>query len=113
MVFYKSAIVLSLLNNWATRKIDFVMVSPQATTEFVHYVKFPRGAVLEEGNSQTYLLLLHKNIYGKNQAERIWNSHLHKGLMDIGFTQSKVGECVYTKQDIIFMGYVDDWIIIA
>ena len=33
--------------------------------------------------------------------------------MDIGFTHSKVDECVYTKQDIIFMFYVDDGIIIA
>ena len=33
--------------------------------------------------------------------------------MDIGFTQSKVDECVYTKQDKIFMVYVDDGIIIA
>ena len=44
---------------------------------------------------------------------RIWNVYLHKGLMDIGFSQSKVDECVYTKQDILFMVYVDDGIIIA
>ena len=33
--------------------------------------------------------------------------------MDISFTQSKGGEYVYTKQDIIFMVYVDDGIIIT
>ena len=76
-------------------------------------MKLPPGTVLAEVNAEIHILLLHKNLYGKNQARRIWNAHLHKGLMEIGFTQSKVDECVYTKQDIIFMVYLDDGIIVA
>ena len=76
-------------------------------------MKLPPETVLTEGNAETHVLLLHKKIYGQKQAGRIWNDHLHKGLIDIGFTQFKVDECVYTKEDIIFMVYVDNSIIIA
>ena len=76
-------------------------------------MKLPPGTVLSEGNAETHVLLLHKTLYGQNQTGRIWNAHLHRSFMNIGLTQSKVDECVYTKQDIIFMVYVDDGIIIA
>ena len=76
-------------------------------------MKLPLGTVLAEGNAETYVLLLHKNLYGQKQAGRVWNVHLHKGLIDIGFTQYKVDEYVYTKEDMIFRVYVEDDIIIA
>ena len=106
-------LVLSLINNWATRKIDFVLVFSQVTIEFDLYMKLPPGTVLAEGNTDTHVLLLHKNLYGQKQAGRIWNPHLHKGLINIGFTQFKVDECVCTKQDMIVMVYTDDGIIIV
>ena len=79
--------------------------------EFDLYMKLPPVTVLAEGNTETHVLFLHKNL--QKQAGRIWNTRLHKGLIYIGFTQSKVDECVYTKEDIIFIVYVDDGIIIA
>ena len=90
-----------------------MLVFPQATVEFDLYIKLPPGTVLAEGNTETHVLLLHKNLYGQKQADRIWNAHLHKGFIDIGFIQSKVDECVYTKEDMIFMVCVDDGIIIT
>ena len=77
-------------------------------------MNLPPGTVLVRGNAETHiLLLLHKNLYGKKQADRVLNAHLHKGFINIGFTQSKVDECVYTKEDIVFIIYIDDGIIIA
>ena len=93
--------------------MDFVLAFPQATIELNLYMKLPWGTVLAEGNAETHVLLLHKNLYGEKQTGRIWDTHLHKVLINIGFSQSKVDEYVYTKEDIIVMVYMDDGIIIA
>ena len=106
-------LVVYFLNNWSIRQVDFVLAFPHTTIDFGLYVKLPLGTVLAEEDADTLVLLLHKNLYRQKKAGRIWNAQLHKGLMDIGFTQSKVDECVYTKEDIIFMVYVDDGITIA
>ena len=106
-------LVLALLNDWSTRQIDFVLAFPQATIEFDLYMKLPAGTILAEGNSETHVLLLHKNLYGQKQAGRVWNAHLDKGLQDIGFIRSTVDECVYTCGSLIFMVYVDDGILIG
>ena len=60
-------------------------------------MKMPTGTVLAEGNSETHDLLLHKNMYGQKQADRVWNAHLYKGLTNICISESKVDERVYTN----------------
>jgi hypothetical protein len=40
----------------------------------------------------------------------LWNKHLTSGLVKIGFFQSKVDECVFYRDGVIFMVYVDDGI---
>ena len=54
-----------------------------------------------------------KNIYGQKQVGRTWSQHLVKGLVSIGFVQSKVDECVFYKGVTIFMVYVDDGIFLS
>jgi histone deacetylase 1/2 len=51
-------------------------------------------------------------LYGQKQAGRVWNKHLHKGLVEMGFTQSKIDECIYFRGATIFLCYVDDSILI-
>ena len=106
-------LILSLLNGWHTRQIDFILAFPQATIEFDLYMKLPAGTILAEGNTETHVLLLHKNLYGQKQAGRVWNAHLDKGLRKIGFIPSSIDECVYTFGSLIFMVYVDDGILIG
>jgi hypothetical protein len=49
-------------------------------------------------------------VYGQKQAGRVWNKHLTSGLVKIGFVQSKVDECVFYRDGVICMVYVDDGI---
>ena len=64
--------------------------------------------------AQEYVLELVKNLYGQKQAGRVWNKHLHKGLLDIGFQQSSINnECVYYRRSMIFLVYVDDRLFFA
>ena len=106
-------LVMSLLNGWATRQIDFVLAFPQATIEFDLYMKLPAGTVLAQGNAETHVLLLHKNLYGQKQAGRVWNAHLDEGLSKIAFIKSSIDGCVYTRGSMMFMVYVDDGILIG
>ena len=56
------------------------------------------------------MLKLKKNLYGQKQAARVWNEHLKTGLFKIGFTPSKIDECLFYRDNVIFMNYVDDGI---
>jgi hypothetical protein len=62
---------------------------------------------MANGNRNTHVLKLLKNLYGQKQAGRVWNKHLTSGLVKIGFVQSKVDECVFNRDGVIFMVYVD------
>lgn len=59
--------------------------------------------------------LLKKGIYGLKQAARIWNEAIHKVLVEADFTQSKVDQCLYsrnTKEDWCYvLIYVDDIVV--
>ncbi|CAJ1954060.1 unnamed protein product [Cylindrotheca closterium] len=49
-----------------------------------------------------------QNLYGFKDAGRTWSQFLHKGLIDRGWKQSSIDSCLYTKQNIILVLYVDD-----
>jgi hypothetical protein len=71
-------------------------------------MELPSGIQLSNGSSKTRVLKLIKNMHGQNQAGRVWNQTLKKGLEEIGFTQSRVDECVFYKGVTIFVVYLDD-----
>jgi hypothetical protein len=105
-------LILSLLLGWHTRgQVDFVLAYPQAPAEAPTYMKIPRGVNLSEGNKDDFVLKLIQNIYGGKAARRIWSRYLQEGLFDLGFTQSKIDECYYYRNDTIFLVYVDGGIL--
>jgi histone deacetylase 1/2 len=103
-------LTLSLLNHWHTRQIDFILAYPQALIEFDMYMELPKGVKMADGNCKTHVLKLLKNLYGQKQARRVWNQHLIKGLIRIGFLQSEIDECMIYHSHTIFVVYVDDGI---
>ena len=107
----RSLLTLSILNNWYTRQIDFVLAFPQAKPEGDMYMEIPRGCSVN-GSKRDYVLRLNKNLYGSKQASKLWFDFLKKGLRKRGFKQSKADECVFYKGDVIFVVYVDDGILI-
>jgi Reverse transcriptase (RNA-dependent DNA polymerase) len=56
-------------------------------------------------------LKLIENLCGQKQAGRVWNQHLHKNLLDLGWKQSKAADCMYYKNQVMFVIYVDDGIL--
>jgi hypothetical protein len=106
----RTTLTLSLLYDWHTRQIDFILAYPQAPIEFDMYMELPKGIEMKDGNRKTHVLKLLKNLYGQKQAGRVWNQHLVKGLLSIGFQQSEIDECVFYRSQTIFVVYVDDGI---
>ena len=75
-------------------------------------MKLPKGFSLSEGrSSKTHVLKLLMNIYGLKQARKVWNDHLHKGLVELGYQQSKVDPCLYYRKNTLLAVYIDDCIL--
>ncbi len=105
--------IIAKLNGYHTRQIDFVLAYPQADLPFENYMNLPHGIKTKDGDGNSHVLKLRKNIYGGRNSGRIWNDYLKVGLINIGFKQSQVDECVFYRGDVIFFFYVDDGIFIG
>ena len=113
MVCHQILIVFGLLFNWSLRQVNFIMAYPQAPIEMDMYMELPTGINVKHGNSKDHVLQLLTNLYGQKQAGRVWNAYLIEKLRKIGFSQSLVDNCVFYRDDIIFIVYVDDGIFLG
>jgi Reverse transcriptase (RNA-dependent DNA polymerase) len=106
-------IILVLMHGWETVQIDFIISYTQADVECDLYMRIPKGFTIKEGTRETHVIKLWKNLYGQKQAGRVWNQHLNKSLIKLGWTQSSVDDCLYYKGCVMFVVYVDDGILIS
>jgi hypothetical protein len=100
-------LVMSLINNWHTKQIDYVQAYTQADVECDMYMKIPKGFEVPDSDEEQ-VLRIKKNIYGSKQAGRVWNNHLTSKLIEIGFKQSDVDPCVYYRGKSVYVLYTDD-----
>ena len=100
---------LSLLCNWISVQVDFVLSFPQAEIEQDMFMELPIGIKSKDPNKD-YVLKRKKNLYGQKQAGRIFYLHLKEGLERIGFKASSVDECLFYRGTTMFVVYVDDGI---
>ena len=59
------------------------------------------------------VLKLKKNLYGSKDAGRTWWEHLSIGLKETGFHSTETDQCVFMKENMIILIYVDDCIIMS
>jgi hypothetical protein len=103
-------LILSLILNWHTRSLDFVLAYPQADVKTNIYMRLPKYTKVKHANGPAYLKL-RKNLYGLKDAGLTWFQHVTKGLIDRGFKPSDIDQCVFTKGKTILVLYVDDAIL--
>ena len=97
---------------WHTQQIDYVLAFPQAPVEKEIYMKVPKGFRITGKNSKDYVLKLNRNVYGQKQAGRVWNKFLEEKLInEVGFKKSKVDDCVFYKNNTMYVLYTDDSIL--
>jgi hypothetical protein len=106
-------IVFGILFDWALCQVDFVMAYPQAPTKMDMYMELPTGIHTKHGNSKGHVLKLLANIYGQKQASHVWNSYLVTKLRQINFKQSRIDDCIFYRDNIIFIVYIDDGIFLG
>jgi hypothetical protein len=98
-----------------SKSIDFILAFPQADLDEVIWMELPTGIVVsgKADESRTYILKLKKSLYGLKQASFNWFEKLKQGLVDQGFTPSEINPCLYLKENMVLLTYVDDCIIIS
>ena len=109
--------VLAIIRGWQSQQIDFVLAYTQAPAEVPLYMKLPQGydpKFLPEGAMKgSHVLKLLHNIYGNKAAGHIWDRYLDRGLQEAGFEPSKVDHCLYYKDTVVLLVYMDDCILMS
>jgi hypothetical protein len=118
-------LTLTLVMGWFTQQINFMLAFPQADTRTNVFVEVPSHFEVQNGkfarNSgapnprhQPNVLKLLKNLYRLNKDARLtWFEHLKDGLVKRGFWQSLVEPCMFIRENLILLVYVDDCIVIC
>jgi histone deacetylase 1/2 len=97
---------MTLANGWDTRQVDYT--NALADIKETVFVELPRAFAASE--SGDYVLKLKKSLYGLKQAPKTFFDHLHTGLIERGFQQSTVDPCLFMKEAMLCVVYVDDTI---
>ena len=98
---------------WHTQQVDYIAAYTQAPIDLDMYMEFPRGFTVPGGvDRKTFILKLHRNLYGQKQAGRVWYKYLRKRLITkAGFVPSKHDECLFFRGKVIYALYIDDSIL--
>jgi Reverse transcriptase (RNA-dependent DNA polymerase) len=91
-----------------TRQVDLRNVFVQSFLPKPIYIEMPQG--FEQAGK---VLKVKKSLYGDKRVPKLWFQHLRVALLRIGFTQSLHDPCLFFKQGIVFIVYVDDGIFVA
>lgn len=106
-------LLLSCLNGWTRRQLDFVQAFPQAPVESEMYIEVPKGCNIgPESQSSEWVLRVLNNIYGQKQAGKVWYNYLTQGLITkLNFKQSQYDPCLLWRGTTVLILYTDDTII--
>jgi hypothetical protein len=89
------------------------MAYPQAPIKMDMSMELPTGIHTNHGNSKDHVLKLLANIYGQKQAGCVWNSYLVIKLWEIDFKQSLIDDCIFDRDDVIFIAYINNGIFLG
>jgi hypothetical protein len=110
----RMCLLLSILQDWHTRQPTRLCARfPQAEVESEQYMDMPKGFDVGGKHRSSHVLKLLKNIYGGRASSRIWVEHLRKGLEGMGFTRPVADPCVFYRDKLIFLHFVDDCICLS
>jgi len=99
-------LILSLITGMKSRQIDYIQAYTQAPVDCKVYMHIPAQLIVNNNtlefsstptpdNSEIYVLLISKNLYGLHQAGNNWFDKLHDSLLSRGFRQSSIDSCLF------------------
>ena len=105
-------LTLAAIGNLHTKSIDFVLAYPHANLDVDIYMWLQEG--FNAGpESRRYVLKLQNNLYGLEQAGHNWFKKLSSVLGNLSINPSKVDPCVFIRDDIIVLVYVDHCLVFS
>ena len=99
-------LTLGMLFGWVTCSIDFDSAFVQAQLKDPVWIHVPRGFRSSEGDDMC--LKLEKSLYGLTIAPKLWYEHLTSAILALGFSRSSYDPCLFYKEHIMIVLYVDD-----
>ncbi len=108
-------LALCNIHGLESKSIDFFLAFPQADLDEDIWMELPTGIVVsgKADESWVYVLKLKKSLYGLKQASLNWFEKLKQGLVDKGCTPSKINPCLYLKENMVLLTYINYCIIIS
>jgi hypothetical protein len=115
MLMARLLLALCNIHSLESKSIDFFLAFPQANLNANIWMELPTGIVIADKSKKmcAYILKLKKNLYCLKQASLNWFEKLKQGLVDQGFIPFEIGPCLYLKENMVLITYVDDCIIIS
>ena len=94
-----------------SKTIDFNAAFVQSTLPEPIYLELPPGYASTNGD-MVYKVV--RSLYGDIRAAKLWYKHLRNILITkLNFTISTVDSCLFIRNNLVFIFYVDDGIIIS
>jgi hypothetical protein len=102
--------ILSLLTDLHTKQVDYVKAYTQADLDAEIYMNIPRGFHVVDGKlkfnidsptdyDKAHCLKLKKNAHGLKQGRHLFWKKLRYGLIQRGFVQSQIDQCLFLQGD--------------
>ena len=117
MMSVRLLLLIAKIYQLDSKAIDFVLAFPQADIDTDIWMYLPIGFQVdgqtEKESECNYRLKLDKNLYGLKQGSHNWYKMLKRGLEDRGFISSAVDPCIYLRDGLIVLTYVDDCVIVG
>ena len=109
----RAMLAVGILHDLSTSTVDFTLAFPQVDLDIDVYMELPMGCVGPNGDRKGVVLKLNKSLYGLKQASHNWFHYLADALRKRGFIQSQADQCVWFKEGIVLLQYVDDLLIVG
>ena len=101
-------LTLSVIHDLETRQVDYTNAFVQADLHDDEHVYIELPDYFGSRTEGDVVLKLKKSLYGLKQAPLRWFEWLRNGLIKRGFSQCEHEPCLFSKNGVIILVYVDD-----
>lgn len=100
----------AISNDWEVKQLDIPTAFLNGDIETETYIKVPEGVKTKSDNK---ILKLNKALYGLKESPRRWNERFNVFCTNIGLKRSKYDVCLYVKENVWLILFVDDILLIG
>ena len=100
--------VIAIILGWETISIDCLNAFVQATIDRPTFIQIPRGFRTKANDNET-CLSLNKGLYGLSRSPKLFYDFATGTLIKIGFVKSISDPCLFFRDGLIVITYVDDF----